>query len=296
MGWKHRRTLVLSLPVLLWITKVGLAQAPFSFHPLASTQNPPGSIGQLQLVRNELLRRYVQPIKIVSAEGTFVSVAEDGHLSPPEVSPVVVGMSVGSVYRLKVTNIPNRENQAVYPTIEVINRLHPPAGKKLQYPIPVEITLGELKLALDGKLVTRVVYLERPGRAFAGSDYGKSQRYFEVRPHEDPLTIADYYGRPMAILRMGSRQPSGADSEAAFCFAGSPLVRYAAEELIESSRDYDAQKSLEATGPRTAQPESPGGASIVFPADSTRTPKTQPIGVVEFVTELVSEGSAFAVP
>ena len=37
------------------------------------------------------------------------------------------------------------------------------------------------------------------------------QRYFEAAPGEDPLQVADKLGRPMLIMRMGSRVPSPED-------------------------------------------------------------------------------------
>ena len=63
-------------------------------------------------------------------------------------------------------------------------------------------------MALNGKFVTRVIYLEDPLNAVpvaTGAD--KPQSFFEVRPTDDPLAIADQLGRPVAILRLGGRLP-----------------------------------------------------------------------------------------
>ena len=53
----------------------------------------------------------------------------------------------------------------MYPTIEVINRLYPPQGLENHFPVPVHFTLEELEMALSGRMVTRVIYLEDPQSA-----------------------------------------------------------------------------------------------------------------------------------
>ena len=55
--------------------------------------------------------------------GTVITTAETGEFADPRPAPLVVGMMIGPVYRLRVTNIPNQEGLEVFPTIEVINRL-----------------------------------------------------------------------------------------------------------------------------------------------------------------------------
>jgi hypothetical protein len=120
-------------------------------------------------------------------------------------------MLIGSVYQLKVTNIPLNEGAEVFPTIELLDRLCPPAGQELRFPIPIELTLEELDLAASGKYVTRVIYLEDPRMALGVRQDPDQQRYYEVDSDTDPLEAADRIGRPMAILRMGSRVPTEED-------------------------------------------------------------------------------------
>ena len=42
------------------------------------------------------------------------------------------------------------------------------------------------------------------------NDGPREQDWFDARPGEDPLQVADTLGRPMAILRMGARIPENA--------------------------------------------------------------------------------------
>jgi hypothetical protein len=81
----------------------------------------------------------------------------------------------------------------------------------LRFPIPIELTLEELDLAASGRYITRVIYLEDPRTALPVAEDPQQQRYYEIDSSLDPLHVADRIGRPMAILRMGSRVPTEAD-------------------------------------------------------------------------------------
>ena len=79
-------------------------------------------------------------------------------------APRRVGLLIGSVYRFRVTNIPlpQAEGLEVYPTIEIIDRTYAPVDQQVRFAIPVEIVLQDIDLALQGKFVTRVIYVENP--------------------------------------------------------------------------------------------------------------------------------------
>jgi hypothetical protein len=134
-------------------------------------------------------------------------------------------MLIGQVYRLKITRIPRNEGLEVFPTIEVINRLYPPQGLESRYPIPIQFTLQELEMALNGRFVTRVIYLEDPDTALPVRDKPGDQRYYEVRSDDNPLQVADRLGRPVAIMRMGSRTPQYDYVSQRFLFSCPPLVK-----------------------------------------------------------------------
>ena len=197
---------------------------------------PPGMIGQTHL-RGDIRRvGYFQPVEIMLPEGAMVSMAEDGQFTAPQAAPLKVGLQLGQVYRFKVSRVPLREGAEIFPTLEVIDRLHPPEGGRFRFPVPVQITLEEVDLALSGKYVTRVVYVEDPNNALAHHVDPKFQRYFEVRPDTDPLQVADQLGRPIAILRIGSRVPDRQGPNDTFLY-GSPPVEHdpgvAAEQPFE---------------------------------------------------------------
>ncbi len=123
---------------------------------------PPGAIGSQQLMRGGPLPGYFQPVEIKAPAGAMVSLAIDGQFSAPQATPLRVGMLIAPVYRFRVAQIPDRPGAEVYPTIEIINRIYPPIGEEFRFPIPIELTVEELEMALNGKFVTRVIYLEDP--------------------------------------------------------------------------------------------------------------------------------------
>jgi hypothetical protein len=151
----------------------------------------------------------------------------EGSFASPEPGDTLVGMAVGAVYRLQVTEIPNNPGVEIYPTIELVDRLYPPPGLALRFPIPVELTLDELELAAQGRFVTRVIYVEDPNQAVPVQRRDdEAQPWLEAGPGDDPLVVADGLGRPVAILRIGGRVPSLNGSDRTFSYGSPPLVPY----------------------------------------------------------------------
>ncbi len=190
-----------------------LAQVP-PRHWLHAGVMPPGAIGSQRLLSNGSLSGYCQPTEVSVPSGTTVSAVSGGGFTTAYAGSLKVGLMVGSVYRFKVEGVLNDEPIEVYPTVELIGRLYPPAGKVQEFPIPIQLTDEEVKLAAAGAFVTRVIYVEDPMQALpieeAVVEGRREQSYFEARPDQDPLLVADMLGRPVAILRIGSRMPGGA--------------------------------------------------------------------------------------
>ena len=215
--------------VALWFlaaASVLLAGEP-GVHYLHHGVMPPGAIGSRQLQRGGPLPGFFQPVEIKAPAGALVSLAVDGRLDQPQKAPLRVGMLIGGVYRLRVMHIPLNPGLEVFPTIEVIDRLYPPPSARNRVAIPIELTQQDLQLALEGKFVTRVIYLEDPRRALPVRQIPGTQNWFEVGPGRDPLAVADQLGRPVAILRLGARlpgEPRGPDMS--FLFGCPPFVQH----------------------------------------------------------------------
>jgi hypothetical protein len=184
---------------------------------------PPGAIGNLRLTRGGPLSGYFQPVRIRAPEGARISLAEEAGFRDNQDNNVLVGLQIGSVYRLRVTGFSPEPGQEVFPTVEIIDRLYPPAGLALRYPIPIELMADELQMAADGMFVTRVIYLENPNQALPVDEPKDEQQWVEAPRGADPLVVADEMGRPMAILRIGGRVPLDSSAMSNAC---PPLMHY----------------------------------------------------------------------
>lgn len=213
----------LALAAMLWLGAFSLVrgqQPPVHFwHPAGL---PPGAIGSQQLARGGPLPGFFQPVEIRVPAKVQISLAEGGRFQEPAAGPVRVGLLVGQVYRLAVINLPYQPGVAVYPTIEIVDRLYAPRGMETRFPVQIELTREDLELAAQGKFVTRVVYVEDPQAALPALGTG-DQSWFDVAPGMDPLAVADTLGRPIAIVRMGGRVPDGGEADMGFLFGCPPL-------------------------------------------------------------------------
>lgn len=206
-------------------TALAAAQEP-PVHFLHAGAMPPGAIGGLQLTRGGPLPGYFQPVEIMAPQGAMISLADGPNFMRPAPGPLGAGMLIGAVYRLKVIDIPNHEGQEVYPTIEVVDRLYPPLGQETRFTIPVDVSQEEIELALSGRFVTRVIYLEDPLNPLPIAEQPDEQTCFQIAPGDDPLDVADRLGRPMAILRLGARLPDAEGPDATFLYNSPPWVKF----------------------------------------------------------------------
>lgn len=235
-------------------------------HLLYRGDMSPGAIGRWQLTRGGPLPGYFQPVEIRAPEGVHISPAIDGRFAPEQPAPLSVGLLIAPVYRFRVTHIPFHAGAEVFPTVEVIDRLYPPTGQEVRFPIPIDLALEDLELALDGKYVTRVIYLEDPNLALAAREPEDGPLWFNAGRGDDPLAVADLLGRPVAILRIGARQPIEGDRDQnAFMGHCPPLIRYTT---------HPAADPPPATRPQ-AEEVPPPDASAAGGTDDDATPRDE---------------------
>jgi len=122
------------------------------------------------------------------------------------IAPAQMGLLVGTMYRLKVDGLPEFPNQEFYPSIELLDQLHPPPGQAERFPVEIELLADELSWVANGRLVTKVVYLEQPDRVPLRT-LNAGARVTDLQPAQNALAEADALGRPIAIVRLGGRLP-----------------------------------------------------------------------------------------
>lgn len=199
-----------------------IAQDRSYYHPL-NQRTPLGqTAGWLTHIRGHQ-STWLQPVKIEVPGGAEASVFS-GSRQPAAVvhTPAMVAVTPGHTYRIKLANMPEFPDVELYPSIEILDRLHPPAGEENRYPIPVPISRQDIRMALAGRLVTRVIYLEDPQTA-QQLDPLRREIPQAVTPAENVLQEADHLGRPMIIVRIGNRRPSPYQTGSLFYGTGGPL-------------------------------------------------------------------------
>lgn len=229
-GPKQRFTLCGSLLAIAMSLSAGnasaqsMAQADSRYYPL-NQMAPPGLAGQFSVARHPDAIGYFQPIRVELPGGGKVSFyMRDAEQPITLVSPANVATLVGPLYRMQISHMPAFPGVELYPSVELLDRLHPPAGRLADYTIPVTFTPEEIRFAIEGRLVTKVVYLERPQIADGARVEGDATELQTFPPRQNLIAVADKMGRPMAILRLGGRIPSPDAFEPEFFGPGAPVL------------------------------------------------------------------------
>ncbi|MCE9605747.1 MAG: hypothetical protein K8U03_12705 [Planctomycetia bacterium] len=204
-----RRLIGLVAPACIVVVAASVAQAQQpAAHYQFQTQNPPGAVAAARLQRGGPVVGYFQPVEMTGPKGVLISLADQGGWTEPTEGAVFAGMQIGTPYRIKLSNLPEQfRNLECYPTIEIIDRTYAPVGMERRFPIPVIFNEDDLRLATDGLLVTRVVYIEDPKQALPGTQQPGEQLWHDAGAKANPLEVADRLGRPVAIVRLGGRTP-----------------------------------------------------------------------------------------
>lgn len=184
------------------------ALTPRRGHPLYTGDMPAGMIASTRQAMSyqQPPPVYYQPVKFQGPQGVRFSLAQYGSFDEGE-SDLMAGLMIGHVYRFRVTGIPRAAGAELYPTIEMVDRTFPPPGLATSYPIPITLDEDDILAAFEGRLVTRVIFLEDPQTAVPLPESPNGPTAIDVPEYQDPLELADLRGRTVAILRIGSLAP-----------------------------------------------------------------------------------------
>lgn len=211
------------LPLLLLTSVLSAQDKTGRYYPL-NHRKPVGEAGRWMATIQPGLNQYVQPVRIqLPSEGTVSFYRGGPGESVAQTAPAQAGMQVGYAYRVKISDMPEHPGVELYPTIELLGRLHPPAELKDKYPVPIEITAEEIAAVLNEQMVTKVIYLEQPQLATPTRQENGKPRVESLETTVNLLEAADKRGRPIAILRLGGRLPDPRSGEDEF-YAASPIT------------------------------------------------------------------------
>lgn len=253
--------------------------APIGSHYLHRPSLPTGELASFYRLGGDRLDR-PQPVAWKLPNGVRAGIAApnayvfnekiDENAEQNALLANAFALQPGRVYRFQLTDIPFNPDRALYPTLELLGRLNPPVGREWDFPIEIELPQADLELALQGNLVTRVVFVENSENARpTDADRSTADLTVEVPNGFDPVAVAETKGRVVAILRVGSRAPidlPNADDPFYFGlppFALAPSAALPASpepetfdvvEKTETSESVDAPETLEAVAPADPQP------------------------------------------
>jgi len=233
------------IAVVLFMASELFAQSPDRLlranpHHLVRGDMAPGVAADMARMTNQRLNGHVQPVRMVGPIGARIQVSSrEGYISTDS-SRVSVGLFIGPVYRFKVTDIPRHFGKELYPSVEVLNKLSPPEGLDNEFPIQIVMTQDDLEEAIKGRLVTKVVYLENPEISLPHRHKEDHQPFFDIGGGQDPLRAAEKMGRPMAILRIGSRIPMASDIGQEFEFHAPSPTLLPDPQTMREQENWDA--------------------------------------------------------
>jgi len=185
---------------------------------------PPGRNGEWAAAAKPLNEGYFQPVSIELPSKGSVTFYAPGDPRPIDATaPASAGMLVGRVYRFRIAGMPEYPGVELYPSVEILNRLHPPAGQEQDFPIPVHITAEEIETVLTDQMVNKVIYLETPQIAAPIPQPDQGIITYQLPGNRNLMEAAYQRGRPMVILRLGGRQPDPTNPEDDLFRLSSPL-------------------------------------------------------------------------
>ncbi|HJZ92924.1 MAG TPA: hypothetical protein VKE40_18765 [Gemmataceae bacterium] len=117
-----------------------------------------------------------------------------------------VGLRPGYPYRFQLSDVPGPRGTVLFPSIEVRGSLVPRPGLDvLKHPVPILFTERDIDRALDGRLVTKVYYLEDPDQAVPVAGTPGEALESAAVSEDDAIKEARARGRMMLIVRLGER-------------------------------------------------------------------------------------------
>ncbi|MDA1039701.1 MAG: hypothetical protein O3A37_05355 [Planctomycetota bacterium] len=166
----------------------------------------PGAIGVLRPLQpgprpESMLPLHVQPVQIAGPPGLEIAIETAAGWTPSQSAPLRMGLVIGRPYRLRLTGVPGREGEELYPSLRLLAKLATPPGMAWRFPVEVTLEQDDLEKALAGSLVRRAVYVSCEAEAPPAA-------WFDVQPGDDCLAVAATLGDPVAEVVLGNRVPS----------------------------------------------------------------------------------------
>ena len=196
----------------------GLANSYVPF----SQRSPSGAIGRTFTTVNPSLRGMLQTVQWdVPGDATVTTYAGGRSVDLAGTEPIAV--EVGHLHRFRVSFNDGLRQQDLFPSVELIDRLHPPEGRDAEFPVILELTDRDIEAYREGQMVTKVVYVQ-PRNADYISPILTRLPTTLLPLDGNVIKEAILRGRPIAIVRLGGREPMPGETDGAFFGSGGRVV------------------------------------------------------------------------
>ncbi|HZT80976.1 MAG TPA: hypothetical protein VFA26_12165, partial [Gemmataceae bacterium] len=148
--------------------------------------------------------RFVEPSGMKVSWYTPGAPGKNGFAAASLDVPARYNFLQGAIYRLKLSDIPNRPGLELYPTLEVVPANPKTATFLAHSAVPVVFTDEDFEQVAAGNLVVKVVYLPDPlfqDQAAFGPNEVVSTR---LEPGVDPIMEAQKRGCILLVVRLGN--------------------------------------------------------------------------------------------
>jgi hypothetical protein len=206
---------------------------------------PTGELAQFAQIRAEA--GPMQPVLWKLPKGGVAEAAALEGFVGDEANKNLFALDVNAVYRFRITGLEAYPEATLYPTLELLGRLNPPAGKAWDFPVEIYLPMEDIVAATRGSLVTRVVFLENsenPSNVDASNN--PDLLTLDVPRGVDPVAAAQTRGRVLAIVRLGSRDPNGPPTPEDPFYFGLPNVEFKPMTFAPASEQNFEEESAEA--------------------------------------------------
>jgi hypothetical protein len=197
----------LSIALLASAAAVSAGAQDSQTHVPLDHRAPVGVAARWNVIAQRGVYGFPQPIEV--SLPTLGRVTFAGGASPDGVAvdaPARARMIVGHTCRIRISDMPEFPGVALYPTIELLDRLHAPPDLADEFAVPIELTVEEIESVLQDRMVTKVIYLERQDLPRPNPEE-PGVHVESLAPTVNLLDSAWQRGRPVAIVRLGGRTP-----------------------------------------------------------------------------------------
>ncbi len=249
---------------------VASAQKPADRRHFPVDVRRPGMAAQWNLAVDPTRQGQMQICEVALPDGGAAELYQPSGAVAPLTGANRAQLQVGAIYRFKVSGVPDLPGVEVFPTVELIDHLHAPAGSEEDFPVPLEITAADVEAASQNRLVTKVIYLEQPDLAIPLPQEG-GLHTSDFAASANLMQVADERGRPVAIIRIGGRTPDLRNPDSSFFSTSGAVI------VTEVPGKATLRKNL-ATAPAAAPPVAAGLPALAqSQADAATGPRPFPL-------------------